>query len=63
MPTYEERMDDYYARLETRHLGPLWNVIQTIMTREPRPRSIPFLWKWGFFHKRPAHHGTTRVGA
>ena len=46
MPTYEERMDDYYARLETRHLGPLWNVIQTIMTREPKPRSIPFLWKW-----------------
>lgn len=42
----DRRMEEFYARLEHRHLGPLWNVIQTIMTKQPKPRCVPYLWKW-----------------
>ncbi|MDQ0191575.1 gentisate 1,2-dioxygenase [Alicyclobacillus cycloheptanicus] len=44
--TYEERLDGYYDRLKSRNLGPLWNSIGSIMTQEPKPRVIPYLWKW-----------------
>ncbi|WP_206922422.1 cupin domain-containing protein [Alicyclobacillus suci] len=44
--TYEERLNEYYDRLKSRKLGPLWNSIGSIMTKEPKPRVIPYLWKW-----------------
>ncbi|WAH35635.1 cupin domain-containing protein [Alicyclobacillus dauci] len=46
MMTHEEHMADYYRRLESSHLGPLWDSLQTIMTKQPKPRAIPYLWDW-----------------
>jgi len=46
MISYEERIKAYYDRLKARNLGPLWNSIGSIMTKEPSPRVIPYLWKW-----------------
>ncbi|PWI57128.1 cupin domain-containing protein [Sulfoacidibacillus thermotolerans] len=42
----DDRLNEYYGRLQTLHLGPLWSSIQTIMSKEPRPRALPYLWKW-----------------
>lgn len=44
--TQEERAKDYVEQLKKRHLGPLWSSIGSIMTHEPAPRAIPYLWKW-----------------
>ncbi|WDL95740.1 cupin domain-containing protein [Alicyclobacillus sp. ALC3] len=46
MSTIEERLTEYYARLRARNLGPLWNSIGSIMTKEPKPHAVPYLWKW-----------------
>ncbi|AEJ43746.1 cupin domain-containing protein [Alicyclobacillus acidocaldarius] len=46
MQSLDERFRVYYERLKEKHLGPLWNSIGSIMTKEPKPKSIPYLWKW-----------------
>lgn len=28
------------------HLGPLWSTIQDLNTIEPRPKAVPYLWRW-----------------
>ncbi|GMA65196.1 cupin domain-containing protein [Alicyclobacillus fastidiosus] len=48
--TTDERLQEYYGRLQSRHLGPLWDSLQSIMTKEPKPRAIPYLWKWRDVH-------------
>lgn len=42
----DECLNDYYRRLDERHLGPLWNSLQSIMGKEPHPRATAHLWKW-----------------
>ena len=38
--------EQFYAELEKLQMGPLWEIYQRVLTREPRPREIPYLWPW-----------------
>ena len=37
---------DYYRALEGKHLVALWNVQKNLLTKEPRSRAVPYLWRW-----------------
>jgi gentisate 1,2-dioxygenase len=39
-------LDAYYQELATADAGPLWTVLERIITHEPRPVAVPHLWKW-----------------
>jgi gentisate 1,2-dioxygenase len=42
----EQQRADYYRRISTNHLTPLWEVLHTIVPREPSPRCVPVLWRY-----------------
>lgn len=46
LPAITEERKKYYAGLEQRHMGALWNVYRSTLTREPERREVPFLWPW-----------------
>src|SRR5438552_18293724 len=35
-----------YDDTDAHYLTPLWLIEETLMSREPRPKAIPWLWKW-----------------
>ena len=35
-----------YDDTEACHLTPLWRIEETLMSRQPKPKAIPWLWKW-----------------
>ncbi len=37
---------DFYRRIGTRHMTPLWSVLHDLVTPEPRPVTVPALWKF-----------------
>ena len=37
---------EFYKRLEEKHTAPLWEVLASLVTPEPRPQSVPTLWKY-----------------
>jgi len=37
---------DYYARLETENLAPLWEVLGKLLARTPITRAVPVLWRY-----------------
>ena len=37
---------NFNKELEKHHLGPLWSAIPMLACKEPKPRAIPYLWKW-----------------
>lgn len=41
-----EEAHEYYRALERKHLVPLWNVQKNLLTKEPRSRAVPYLWRW-----------------
>ena len=36
----------FYADLPGFSMGALWNVLANALTKEPRTKSVPYLWKW-----------------
>ncbi len=38
--------EQFYADLEKLQMGPLWEVYQRVLTREPSRREVPYLWPW-----------------
>ena len=38
--------EQFYAELEKLQMGPLWEIYQRVLTREPRRREVPYLWPW-----------------
>jgi len=36
----------YYRELKRRYLVALWNVQKNLLTKEPRSRAVPYLWRW-----------------
>jgi gentisate 1,2-dioxygenase len=36
----------YYERIAARHLRPLWEVLHSLVPGQPRPRSVPALWRY-----------------
>jgi len=39
-------LEAYYGDLDSANLAPLWTTLASSMPDEPRPRAIPFLWKY-----------------
>ena len=37
---------DFYARAQDVNLAPLWLVLAGLVTEEPKPQSVPHLWKF-----------------
>lgn len=37
---------DYYARIATKHLSPLWESLHTLVPKAPTPQCVPHLWKY-----------------
>ncbi|WP_376091604.1 gentisate 1,2-dioxygenase [Roseomonas sp. CCTCC AB2023176] len=38
--------EEFYSRLDTRSLAPLWERLKGLVPPEPQPKTKPFLWKW-----------------
>ena len=36
--------DEYYARIAKRNMTPLWRVMDSVVTKEPRSRAKPIVW-------------------
>ncbi|MFF5297134.1 cupin domain-containing protein [Paractinoplanes globisporus] len=44
MTTETVRLDEFYADLARADLAPLWNITEQLLTPQPRPRAVPWLW-------------------
>ncbi len=42
----DESTDKLYGDMERSHLSPLWRLEQAIMPWSPKPKAVPWLWKW-----------------
>jgi gentisate 1,2-dioxygenase len=42
----QTRLDRFYADLESYDLKPLWPIATELMPLEPKPRTVPWLWRW-----------------
>lgn len=42
----DARRQAYYEKLADLHLGPLWTVFRDLLTPAPRPRAVPYQWRW-----------------
>ena len=45
-PTRAEALEAYYRDLEGYNAGALWTVLHSFIGKEPRPRGVPYLWRW-----------------
>lgn len=41
-----EALDEFYADVDRKHLAPLWTATADLLSREPKTRVVPFLWRW-----------------
>jgi gentisate 1,2-dioxygenase len=44
--TRAQALEAYYRDLERYSAAPLWTVLHQLLTPEPRPRTVPYLWRW-----------------
>ena len=42
----ESEVTRLYDDTEANYLTPLWRIEETLMSREPKPKAVPWLWKW-----------------
>jgi gentisate 1,2-dioxygenase len=47
----------FYRDLNEHHLGALWNVLSSTLTREPVVRSVSQLWRWRELRPRMRQSG------
>jgi gentisate 1,2-dioxygenase len=45
-PARAEALEAYYRDLKNYSAAPLWTVLHQLLTPEPRPRTVPYLWRW-----------------
>ena len=38
--------DAFRREIEQWQMGPLWEIYRSVLTREPKPREIPYMWRW-----------------
>ncbi len=41
-----DTLQQFYTDLDRQHLVPLWNITSDLLSREPRTRVLPYLWRW-----------------
>ena len=46
MAVVESEVTKLYDDTEANYLTPLWRIEETLMSREPKPKAVPWLWKW-----------------
>jgi len=51
------RREGFYRELSDQHLGALWNVLGSALTREPVVRSVPHIWRWSELRPRVLNSG------
>lgn len=44
--------DAFRREIEQWQMGPLWEIYRAVLTREPRPREIPYMWRWSVVRPR-----------
>jgi gentisate 1,2-dioxygenase len=45
-PTRAQVMEAFYQDLAQYHTGPLWTVLHDLVAKEPRPKAVPYVWRW-----------------
>ena len=45
-PALTPEREDFYSRLATRHMGPLWEVFKQRFPPKPAPQMVPALWRY-----------------
>jgi gentisate 1,2-dioxygenase len=38
--------ENLYREMDRNHVKPLWRVESSVMTSQPRPKAVPWIWKW-----------------
>ncbi|HEY6405924.1 MAG TPA: hypothetical protein VIY29_00510, partial [Ktedonobacteraceae bacterium] len=46
LPTTESEVSKLYEDMQANSLTALWRIEEAIMPQQPRPKAIPWLWKW-----------------
>src|SRR2546429_5870237 len=46
LPTTESEASRLYEDMQANSLTALWRIEEAIMPQQPRPKAIPWLWKW-----------------
>jgi gentisate 1,2-dioxygenase len=44
--TVRDEREEFRAELEQHGMAPLWLIYRSVLSREPRVREVPYLWKW-----------------
>jgi len=47
----ETDVTQLYDDMHTNALTPLWRIEESLMALEPRPKALPWLWKWEMLHE------------
>jgi gentisate 1,2-dioxygenase len=42
----------FRREIEQWQMGPLWEIYRSVLTREPKPREIPYMWRWEMVRPR-----------
>lgn len=45
-PQVSKERKDFYARIDTGHVAPLWEVLHELVTPKPKTPCVPVVWKW-----------------
>ena len=45
-PKSSPEREDFNGRLALKNAAPLWNVLGTIVPREPQTRTVPAIWRY-----------------
>lgn len=54
---WSEELLAFHEEIAKYNLGPLWDVIHEIITREPVETAVPYLWKWPVIRERVMKSG------
>ena len=45
-PQISKERQDFYQRIDTGHVAPLWEVLHELVTPKPKTPCVPVIWKW-----------------
>lgn len=49
-PDNKSQRQDFYDRIDPANMTPLWEVLHSVVTKEPITPCLPYLWKWADVH-------------
>lgn len=53
----EKSLNQFHEELWEKNLGPLWEAIPQIISKEPKPKAVPYLWKWRLIYDKIMESG------